>query len=207
MEKERKLLTELLEKKYIPCEDKLLKYLSLLLKWRRKINITGFKTPESIIVRGIIESLLIDSYINNGIFLMDVGSGAGFPAIPVKIVRDDLRIILLEPKKKKWAFLKEVVRELNLKNISVLQQRVEDKSFSFVMKRMVDVVTSRAFAEAGAVLNMVSPYLKKNGRVILFTSSRKSIKEKNGWTLEEKEYHLPLNYGSGKILIFQKCFT
>lgn len=208
MEEKEEILRKYLEEEgVVQFISPFCEYLKLLLKWREKFNLTGFRDPETIIVRGFVESLKLKDFISHGSFVMDVGSGAGFPGIPLKIVRDDIRLLLLEPKKKRWSFLKEVIRTLNLKNTTAIEQRVEDETFSAVMRRTIDVITSRAFAQPDKLLFLTGSYLKEGGRIITFSSPEQRISSPPGWEKEEKIYELPPPYGRGKIAIFKKCFT
>lgn len=100
--------------------DQFLTYLELLLKWNRKMNLTALRAPEEIISRHFLDSLLLIPYLPEKGRLLDIGSGAGFPGLPLKIARPGLSVDLAEATDKKVSFLKEVIRCLGLQGIRVL---------------------------------------------------------------------------------------
>ena len=104
----------------------LLVYLDLLLRWNAKINLTSIRTPEECVTRHFGESLLLGRYYQLEGTLLDIGSGAGFPALALKLVFPKLQICLLEPVAKKRAFLKEVTRACEFTGVDVRRERVED---------------------------------------------------------------------------------
>ena len=113
--------------------QKFFKYMNLLIEWNQKINLTAITKPEEIILKHFIDSLTICKYIKKEKSLIDVGTGAGFPGIPLKIVNKDIKITLLDSLNKRINFLDEVIEKLNLKNIETKHGRAEefgkDKSY------------------------------------------------------------------------------
>ena len=107
---------------------------------------------------------------------MDIGTGAGLPGIPCKIVRLESRSILLERKEKKTAFLKEVFRILNLKNIEALNQNADDSSFRGVLSGMLDLVTMRAVAEPAFSFDIARHYVKSGGSLCLMLTESQIVK-------------------------------
>ena len=92
-------------------------YMNLLIEWNKKINLTAITEPNEIILKHFVDSLTISKYISDGTRVVDVGTGAGFPGIPLKIYRKDIEITLLDSLQKRINFLDEVIRELNLEKI------------------------------------------------------------------------------------------
>lgn len=131
-------------------QGKLLIYLELILKWNARINLTSIREPEEIIRRHFGESLFVGCHLGKCERLLDFGSGAGFPGIPMQLLRPDMRVTLAESQRKKAAFLSEVVRDLNLQT-EVWYDRVEampaERQFDVVAMRAVDRM-ERALAEA-----------------------------------------------------------
>ena len=105
---------------------KFYEYMNLLLQWNEKINLTAIIEPKEIILKHFIDSLTINRYLKENSKLADVGTGAGFPGIPLKIVRPDLKITLVDSLNKRINFLNEVITRLNLKEISTVHSRIED---------------------------------------------------------------------------------
>lgn len=89
------------------------KYMNLLIEWNKKINLTSIEEPQEIILKHFIDSLTINSYIEDNQTLVDVGTGAGFPGIPIKIYRPNVKIVLVDSLNKRINFLNEVIKELN----------------------------------------------------------------------------------------------
>jgi 16S rRNA (guanine527-N7)-methyltransferase len=124
--------------------DRLEHFLALLEKWNRVYNLTAIRDADRTLTHHLLDSLAILPHIE-GPRVLDVGSGAGFPGIPLAILRPDLRVTLLDSHQKKAAFLRQAVVELNLANADVRAERVE----SWRADRGFDTVVSRAFAELG----------------------------------------------------------
>ena len=106
--------------------EKFYNYMNLLIEWNKKINLTAIVEPKDIILKHFIDSLTIVKYIKKGETIIDVGTGAGFPGIPLKIVRDDLKITLADSLNKRINFLNEVINKLDLKNIETIHTRAEE---------------------------------------------------------------------------------
>ncbi len=121
--------------------SRLLRYIELITKWNSTHNLTSIRNPESMITRHMLDSLVILPYIS-GPAIVDVGSGAGFPGIPVALARPEWQVTLVESNQKKAAFLLQAALELGLPNISVKQERVEKIN----LENKVDTVVSRAFS-------------------------------------------------------------
>ena len=138
-------------------------YLSELRKWTKAYNLTSLKTDEDIIVKHFLDSLLyLKALPDREVSLMDVGSGAGFPGIPLKIMRPAIRMYLLEPSRKKANFLRHITRTLALDAIEVLEKRIEE-----VKSLTVDVAVTRALFEIKEFIEKASPHVKEGGRLIL----------------------------------------
>lgn len=121
--------------------SRLLRYIELIAKWNSTHNLTSVRNPESMITRHMLDSLVILPHVS-GPGIVDVGSGAGFPGIPVALARPEWQVTLVESNQKKAAFLLQAVLELGLPNISVKQGRVE----KIKLENKVDTVVSRAFS-------------------------------------------------------------
>lgn len=131
---------------------KLLIYLELIIKWNARLNLTAIRTPEEIVRRHFGESLFVGAHVGACETMLDLGSGAGFPGVPIQLLRPDVQVTLAESQGKKAAFLNEVVRSLGLQT-EVWADRVElmpvARRFDVVVLRAVDDMVV-AVAEAGA---------------------------------------------------------
>lgn len=150
-------------------------YMILLLEWNENINLTAIIHPSDIILKHFIDCLTISKYINNGSTLIDVGTGAGFPGIPLKIMRKDLKIILLDSLNKRIKFLDEVINILELKDIEAIHLRIEDAGRNINYREKFDVVTSRAVANLSTLSEYMLPLIKVGGKCICMKGS--NIKE------------------------------
>ena len=121
----------------------LLEYIELLVKWNRVHNLTAVREPEQMVVVHLLDSLSLLPYLRGRANLLDVGSGAGLPGIPIAIARPELQITLLDSNHKKVAFLQQVKAELALTNITIVCARVE----TWHPQQAFDAVVSRAFAD------------------------------------------------------------
>ena len=145
-------------------------YIRILLQWNDKVNLTAIRDPLEILYRHFCESMYgaVAMPMENG-RLADVGSGGGFPGLPLKIIRPDLRIFLVESSIKKVTFLAEVTRELGLKDVQVLARRYEELGEEVTP---LDYVCSRALGEFPAFLEWAKSDQIAAKRVILWIGAR-----------------------------------
>lgn len=137
-----------------------------LLLWSKTHNITSYKTSNDI-MQNIIDSLYPLEFIGDFTNVMDIGSGCGFPAIPLAICNDDKNFMLLEPNAKKASFLKIITVHLGLKNVVVLKERVEQAKIT----QVIDLITSRAVDKAENIIKMSAHLLSNNGYFLLYKSA------------------------------------
>lgn len=141
-------------------------YLNLLESWNKRTNLVSKNDVQYLVDRHILESLAVGTVpgiVENSI-VMDLGSGAGFPGIPLKILRSDLEITLIDSKRIKYLFLKEAIRQLNLKKAEVICVRVESLNTSYINR--FDSIVCRAVATLAELWSWSAKYLKKNGRLL-----------------------------------------
>lgn len=142
--------------------DKFTLYLQELKKWNRAYNLTALKKDKDIIIKHFLDSLLYLKFIPEyRQKVCDIGSGAGFPGVPISIVRPDLEITLIEPSRKKTAFLRHIKRILSLENIIIMETRVED------LKMQFDIGVTRALFDIRDLIKKASHILKENGFFII----------------------------------------
>ena len=141
----------------IPC-DGLLNYPTLLHKWNQAYNLTAIRDMTSMVTRHLLDSLAILPWLH-GTNILDVGTGAGLPGIPLAIARPDLHIVLLDSNGKKTRFLQEAKRSLALNNIEIVQTRVED----YHPMHKFDTITSRAFSDLQQMLTKTHHLIAKDG--------------------------------------------
>lgn len=143
-----------------------LRYLAELKAWNRKINLTSIEEDREIIIKHFLDSLIPLKYLNKADTILDVGSGGGFPGIPLKIAAPSLKITLMDTVQKKVHFMRHIIRTLGLTGIEALACRVEDPSIINRYKGSFDCVTSRAFTELKNFLPLALPYLRTGGVIL-----------------------------------------
>ena len=141
------------------AEERLLAYLALLDKWNRVYNLTAVRETERMVSHHLLDSLAAVPYFT-GQTVLDVGSGGGFPGIPLAIARPELQVTLIDSIAKKTAFLLQAKAELGLVNLHVVTSRVED----YRPESGFDVITSRAFSDLRAFVALTRPLLNPGGR-------------------------------------------
>lgn len=143
------------------ARDALLAYLGLLGKWNRVYNLTAVRDSLEMVSRHLLDSLAILPWVD-GETLLDVGSGAGLPAVPLAIARPDRRVTALDSNSKKTRFITQTKVELGLDNLSVVQARVERAP----TQSGFDQVVSRAFAEIAQFVTVAGPHCRPGGRLL-----------------------------------------
>jgi len=139
-------------------------YLNELLKWNRKINLTSITTMNECWEKHIVDSLLATCFIDKHDHVLDIGSGAGFPSIPLRIVYAGMNIDSVDSVSKKISFQRHCVRQLALKNFTAHAKRIE--SLKEQKAGFFDVVVSRAFTSLDNFIEVAVPFIKPNGRII-----------------------------------------
>lgn len=146
--------------------DKFFIYKDLLKEWNEKINLTAIVDDEEILLKHFIDSLTIEKYIIENGSIIDVGTGAGFPGIPLKIVREDIELTLLDSLNKRINFLNDVIDVDNLKKVRCIHGRAEDVSRETSMRENFDYATARAVANLSTLSELCLPFVKVGGKFI-----------------------------------------
>jgi len=131
--------------------------------WNRKMNLTAIKSPLDVAVKHYLDSIVPAAFIQSGASLLDVGSGAGFPGIPLKILNPSLSVTLIDASRKKVSFLNHVIRKLALENTSARHIRTEQLVKEPAYLQIFDVISCRAFSSLRHFIWQVLPLLKPNG--------------------------------------------
>ena len=148
--------------------DKFEKYMKILQEWNEKINLTSIIEDKEVIQKHFIDSIKIFEFeeIKHMKKIIDVGTGAGFPGIPIKIIKSDVELTLLDSLNKRIKFLKEVGNELNLENIDYIHGRAEDYGNDRDYREEFDLATSRAVANMTVLSEYCLPFVKVGGYFI-----------------------------------------
>lgn len=145
--------------------EKFYKYMQLLLEWNEKINLTTIVEPEQIIVKHFLDSLTIKKYIEDEKNIIDVGTGAGFPGVPLAIEKNN-NVTLLDSLNKRINFLNDVKEKIGLENVVTVHSRAEDAAKDKKYRECFDYAVSRAVAPMNVLLEYLLPFVKVGGKVI-----------------------------------------
>ena len=214
-------LKEKLEKININVNDTQVKkfydYMNLLIKWNEKINLTAIIEPNDIILKHFIDSITIENSIKNDSKVIDVGTGAGFPGIPLSIIRNDLKISLMDSLNKRINFLDEVIKENCLNNVDTIHSRAEELGRNKDYREQFDVATSRAVASLDVLLEYMLPFVKVGGYCICMKgsnideeleNSKKALTLLNGKIENIIKFELPeSDYGRNIIVVKKTAST
>ncbi|HHV98735.1 MAG TPA: 16S rRNA (guanine(527)-N(7))-methyltransferase RsmG [Clostridiaceae bacterium] len=152
--------------------DAFMKYMDMLKEWNKKINLTAIEEDREIIIKHFLDSLSIVPYLaNDNKNLIDIGTGAGFPGIPVKICKSEVEVTLLDSLDKRIKFLNEVVNNLELKGISAVHGRAEDFGQNLQYREKFDCAVARAVANLPVLLEYCLPFVKTGGLFIAMKGS------------------------------------
>ena len=146
--------------------EKFAVYMELLREWNEKINLTAITDEEGILVKHFLDSCSISEFVDNNSKIIDVGTGAGFPGLPLKIVNDTLNLTLVDSLNKRINFLNEVKDKLGLKNVETVHGRAEDIGIDNKYREKYDFAVSRAVAELRILVEYLLPLVKVGGKVI-----------------------------------------
>jgi 16S rRNA (guanine527-N7)-methyltransferase len=174
-------------------------YAEELLAWNRRINLTTITTPMGIAVKHFIDSLAGAGQLRIGWQVVDLGSGGGFPGIPLRIARPDLKLTLVDSVRKKNSFQKQVCRRLGLNDVRAVHARIEVLPLAPEHKGTYDAVVSRALADLTVLHRLAAPLLKKRGVLIAYRGRKmdggggdpETYCPEEGWRLTSYPYDLP----------------
>ena len=150
------------------------RYYEMLIDWNEKINLTAITEFEEVIKKHFLDSISIGRLLNQKeeVSILDIGTGAGFPGIPIKIAFPNTKVTLLDSLNKRVNFLTEVINELSLDNISALHGRAEDYAKKDDMREQFDLCVSRAVANLSSLSEFCLPYVKVGGTFISYKSEK-----------------------------------
>ena len=184
--------------------DQFFLYRQLLLSWNEKMNLTAITDPTEVVLKHFADclSLLPQAKLPQGAKVIDVGTGAGFPGIPIKIARPDLSLTLLDSLQKRITFLDEVVQSLGLTNVTLYHSRAEDGGRNPALREQFDGCVARAVASLPVLAEYCLPFLKVGG---VFVALKGPDAQKE-WQESQKALKV-LGGGAGQVLPVQVPFT
>ncbi len=141
-------------------------YMNLLVEWNKKINLTAITEEKDIILKHFVDSLTVLKYIKDNKNIVDVGTGAGFPGIPLAIMNDSLKITLVDSLNKRINFLNEVCSKIKLKNTKAIHSRAEELGRDNNYRESYDIAISRAVSNLTVLAEYLLPLVKVGGKII-----------------------------------------
>lgn len=191
--------------------EQFIKYYNYLIDENKKFNLTAIVDEHDVIIKHFLDSVLPINEIKQNATLIDVGTGAGFPGLPIKILRPDIKVVLLDSLQKRINFLEKSIELLELNNIKAIHGRAED----FVKKdrETFDYAVSRAVAQSDTLVEYLLPYVKIGGKALLYKSHKLeeelpkaeiAIKTLGGKVKEVLSFELLQSEFSRKIVIVEK---
>lgn len=192
--------------------EKFEEYSKMMLSYNEVMNLTAITEPDEIKEKHFLDSvtLVLSDKLTDGCSMIDIGAGAGFPSIPVKIVRDDINLTMLDSLNKRINFLNDVVDKLGLNNAKAVHYRAEDAGKDKKLREKFDIATARAVADLAVLAEYALPFVKVGGYFVALKgnspdeeleNAKKAIKEMGGKTQEVKEIILPSGIKHSLIII------
>lgn len=188
-------------------------YMELLIKWNENVNLTAITEPKEVLQKHFIDSLTILAYIDENSSIIDVGTGAGFPGIPVKIVKKNIKVTLLDALNKRLNFLNDVIDNLQLSNIETIHSRAEEAGKNKDLREKFDIATSRAVAPLNILVEYLLPFVKVGGKCLCMkgsnieeeiNNSKNAIKILGGKIEKVEEFNLPNSDIKRTIIVIKK---
>lgn len=191
------------------------RFYQLLIEENEKYNLTAITEKQDVYIKHFVDSILIEklSFNFTDKHMIDIGTGAGFPALPLKIMNDSLKITGLDALNKRISFIEMVCRELGLKDVACIHGRAEDFGQMTKYRESYDFAVSRAVAELRLLLELVMPFVKVGGHFLAYKSLKTKTEldeAQNALKLMKSElvdivaFELPNNFGTREIMIIQK---
>lgn len=197
---------------YEEFSDKLELFKEILEEFNKKYNLTAISDEKEVYIKHFFDSIQPQKYFPQGANVVEIGSGGGFPSVPLKIVRDDLSFTLIESTGKKCEYLKHVVDKLSFSGVQVLNIRAEDGGRDKKLREKFDVATARAVARLNTLCEYCLPFVKVGGRFIAYKGgaeeeikeSLNAIKILGGEIENIEKYDLPEGFGSRTSIVIKK---
>ena len=197
--------------------DELLLFKDMLLEWNKKINLTSITDDEAIFIKHFFDSAtcMATGYIKDGFEVVDIGTGAGFPGLVLKVLNKKINITLLDSLRKRTNYLENIVINLGLKNVEIIHGRAEEYGNKEDYREKYDIALSRAVASINVLLEYCLPYIREGGYFLCqkgpkfkdeLKEAEKALKVLGGKINEIKEFILPGSDIKRNIIVIKKIY-
>ena len=202
------LETEDYEKFYI--------YMKEIINWNQKINVTAITDEKEFLVKHLIDSLTINRIVGHKKSLIDIGTGAGFPGIPLKIANPDLKVTLIDSVNKKLNVIRDISTKINLKELEIIHTRAEDLAMQKKYRESFDYATTRAVSSLNTIVEYMLPFIKIGGKAICMKGpnisdeldeAEKAIKTLGGKIEKVENILIDDKYERNIVIIFKEKLT
>ena len=170
IEEFKKIFLEEISKNEIQVKENQIKqfynYMIGIIEWNTKINVTAITDEKMFIVKHFIDSLTINKYVESSNSLIDIGTGAGFPGIPLKIINPNTKITLVDSINKRLNIIRDLSSKINLEKLEIIHSRAEDLAQKKEYREMYDIATTRAVSNISTIVEYMLPFVKVNGLAI-----------------------------------------
>ena len=195
--------------------ERLLAFMKIMLEWNENVNLTAITEEREVVIKHFLDSVtcLSTGYIKDGMAVIDVGTGAGFPGVPLKILKDNLKMTLLDSLNKRVIYLNDVAKKLNLRDINIIHSRAEEAGSSKEHREAYNIVLSRAVAAMNVLCEYCLPLAKVGGFFLCqkgpdikdeMKEADSAIKILGGKVREVREYQLPFSDIKHNIIVIEK---
>jgi 16S rRNA (guanine(527)-N(7))-methyltransferase GidB len=192
--------------------DKYVKYYEKVVKYNKNVNLTAISDEREFVIKHFLDSLTAEKYLQNDISVCDIGAGAGFPSVPLRLYREDLSFTMLDALNKRVNFLESVISEFGLTNCFAVHARAEEAGRQKYRDRF-DAVVARAVADIKVLSEYAVPLLKTGGRFIAYKGSdliemegiSRVLNKLNAKLIDVVNLRLPLSGDERNLIIIEKC--
>ena len=195
--------------------EKFENFKNLLLEYNNKFNLTAITDEKDVYIKHFLDSVTGESFFTENATVVEIGSGGGFPSVPLKIIRSDLKFTLIESTNKKCGYLQTVVDKLNLKDVKVVNARAEDAARQVIYREKFDFAEARAVARLNTLCEYCMPFVKVGGKFIAYKGDNdeeieeaaNAIKTLGGVLESVEKYQLPNGEKRALVIIKKVAHT
>ena len=191
-------------------------YMKEILEWNQKINVTAITDEKEFLVKHFIDSLTVSRFVEDKKLLIDIGTGAGFPGVPLKLAKPNLRVTLLDSVNKKLNVIRDISEKMGIKDLEIIHSRAEDLAINKNYREEYDYATTRAVSRLNTIVEYMLPFIKVGGKAICMKGpnideeieeAKQAIKVLGGRIEEVKKINIDNEYERNIVIIIKEKNT